>query len=217
MKHNSYSLIFDLDGTLIDSLPDMYLAIQKTLNHYKLGSISPDKLKTFVGKGMLNLAENVVIFCGGETKIIPEFYKIYKQHYAQNPFKKSKFMPNAIKTLDYFYNKNVIMSICTNKRQFVAEQVLEQSGIRKYFKGIIGAQDNVPLKPMPDMINILIKNLNVSVNNFFFIGDTIVEKKKKKKASIKSIGVLGGYTEESIEGLGTLTISDLKELKNLFK
>ena len=94
----------------------MYLAIQKTLNHYKLGSISPDKLKTFVGKGMLNLAENVVIFCGGETKIIPEFYKTYKQHYAQNPFKKSgsalyKWAPIAddLKVLDKEIVLNSIM------------------------------------------------------------------------------------------------------------
>jgi|TARA_B110000879_G_C11119827_1_gene491249 phosphoglycolate phosphatase len=217
MKNNSYSFIFDLDGTLIDSLPDMYHAITLTINDYKLNPISQEKLQTFVGKGMLNLAEQVVIYCGGTTLLTKDFYNSYRNYYAEQPYKYSRFMPYVIETLDYFYNKNIIMSICTNKRQSVTERLVEQSGLKKYFKAIIGSQETLPLKPSPDMINTLIEELNISVDEYFMVGDTTIDMEAARLASIKSIGVLGGYTEESIKGIGNFTISNLKELKKIFK
>ena len=60
MISNSYAIIFDLDGTLVHSIPDMHIAINKTLNEYHLQNISEEKLKTFVGEGMLSLSKKVV-------------------------------------------------------------------------------------------------------------------------------------------------------------
>lgn len=215
MQKDNYSLIFDLDGTLIDSLPDMHLAILKCLKHFQLRNISIDELKKFVGRGMLNLAEQVVVSCGGEKKIIPHFYEMYRQLYSDNPYEKSRLMDNVIDVLDYFYEKNVIMSVCTNKRQFVADKVLMKSGIKKYFKEVIGAQEGISLKPMPDMIVLLIKRLNINCT-YYFVGDTSVDLEAAERASIKSIGVLGGYTNKDLNGLGSHTISNIEKLKLIF-
>ena len=59
MISNSYAIIFDLDGTLVHSIPDMHIAINKTLNEYHLQNISEEKLQTFVGEGMLSLSKEI--------------------------------------------------------------------------------------------------------------------------------------------------------------
>ena len=60
----NYNIIFDLDGTLVHSVPDMHYAIVKTLSKYNLNTISETKLQTFVGQGMLSLSKRVVDYCG---------------------------------------------------------------------------------------------------------------------------------------------------------
>ena len=73
MISNSYAIIFDLDGTLVHSIPDMHIAINKTLNEYHLQNISEEKLQTFVGEGMLSLSKKVVDFCGGDKNYMIKF------------------------------------------------------------------------------------------------------------------------------------------------
>ena len=126
------ALIFDLDGTLIHSVPDMHLAINKTLKEFNLGSISEKQLQLFVGQGMLKLAERVVKFCGGDENLIDPVYKSYRKNYSDEPYKLSQFMEGVEYTLKELFQKN-IPSRKLSKKIFPATDVSRLQSERSTF------------------------------------------------------------------------------------
>ena len=133
----NFVIIFDLDGTLVHSVPDMHNAINKTLTKYSLENISEERLKTFVGEGMLSLSKKVVDYCGGNEDLYETVFNGYRQNYSEEPYKYSTLMPGVMNALDYFYNQKIPMGICTNKRQFVTEKLIKQMSLDKFFDVII--------------------------------------------------------------------------------
>ena len=86
MKKINFNVIFDLDGTLVHSVPDMHHAINKTLTKYSLKNISEEKLQTFVGQGMLSSSKKVVDFCGGDKGLYEVIFNSYRQNYSEQPY-----------------------------------------------------------------------------------------------------------------------------------
>ena len=220
MGYLNYNIIFDLDGTLVHSVPDMHNAINKTLTQYNLENISEQKLQTFVGEGMLSLSKKVVDYCGGNEGLYETVFNSYRKNYSEQPYKYSTLMPGVMNALNYFYDQKIPMGICTNKRQFVTEKLVEQMSLDKFFEVIIGAQDNIPMKPKPDMILLTINQFN-SNDETFMVGDTSNDIDAAKSANIQSIAVNGGYTHVDINSLGAdyilETMEDIIDLFNSFK
>jgi phosphoglycolate phosphatase len=218
MKPITYSIIFDLDGTLVHSVPDMHYAINKTLKEYNLKIISEETLQTFVGEGMLSLAKKVVDFCGGDKNLYDIIFNSYRKNYSEQPYKYSSLMPGVMEALNFFYERNIAMGICTNKRQFVTEDLIEKMNLKKYFSVIIGARDNIPLKPLPDMVLLAMQGFKSTETSFFMVGDTSNDIHAANAANIKSIAIRGGYTHIDIEKLDADFILDsMKDIIDLFK
>ena len=218
MRYNNYNMIFDLDGTLVHSVPDMHNAINKTLTQYNLENISEQKLQTFVGEGMLSLSKKVVDYCGGNEELYETIFNSYRQNYSEEPYKYSTLMPGVMDALNYFYKQKIPMGICTNKRQFVTEKLVKKMSLDKFFEVIVGAQDNIPLKPNPDMILLTIDQFNSSNDSFIMVGDTSNDIDAAKSANIKSIAVNGGYTHVDINSLGAdYTLETMEEIIDLFE
>ena len=218
MGYLNYNIIFDLDGTLVHSVPDMHNAINKTLTQYNLENISEQKLQTFVGEGMLSLSKKVVDYCGGNQELYETVFNSYRQNYSEEPYKYSTLMPGVMNALNYFHDQKIPMGICTNKRQFVTEKLIKQMNLDKFFDVVIGARDNIPLKPKPDMIQITINQFNSINGSFFMVGDTSNDIDAAKAANIKSIAVNGGYTHVDINSLGAdYTLETMEEIIDLFK
>jgi len=216
MEELNYNIIFDLDGTLVHSVPDMHHAIIKTLKKYNLKNISEDKLQDFVGEGMLSLSKKVVDFCGGNESLYEIFFDSYRQNYSEQPYKYSTTMPGVIEALNFFYDKKIPMGICTNKRQFVTEKLLEKMNLKGFFNVIVGANNDVPLKPNPDMILLAMKQFNTKNSSFYMVGDTSNDIDAAKAANIKSIVIGGGYTHENVNTLGAdYTLDSMKEITKL--
>ena len=217
MGQLNYNIIFDLDGTLVHSVPDMHNAINKTLTQYNLENISEQKLQTFVGEGMLSLSKKVVDYCGGNEELYETIFNSYRQNYSEEPYKYSTLMPGVMNALNYFFKQKIPMGICTNKRQFVTEKLIEQMSLDKFFEVVVGAQDNIPLKPKPDMILLTIDQFNSSNGSFIMVGDTSNDIDAAKSANIKSIAVNGGYTHVDINSLGAdYTLETMEEIIDLF-
>ena len=218
LNKNNLALIFDLDGTLIHSVPDMHHAISKTLKEFNLGVISEQQLQLFVGQGMLKLSERVVKFCGGDQSLVEPVYKSYRENYSEVPYKFSRYMKGVENTIKTLFDKNINMSICTNKRQLVTEKLLTQMNIDHYFKTIVGAQDGIPLKPNREMIDLVISKLNLDNFLYFMIGDTANDVEAARSAGIKSIVVSGGYTDQSVEDLNSdYILNDMSELSDFLE
>ena len=218
LNSKNIALIFDLDGTLIHSVPDMHLAISKTLKEFNLGVISEQQLQLFVGQGMLKLSERVVKFCGGDQSLVEPVYKSYRENYSEVPYKFSRYMKGVENTIKTLFDRNIPMSICTNKRQLVTEKLLTQMNIDHYFKTIVGAQDGIPLKPNREMIDLVISKLNLDNFLYFMIGDTANDVEAARSAGIKSIIVSGGYTDQSVQDLNSdYILNDMGELSNFLE
>ena len=214
-RNKKIALIFDLDGTLVHSVPDMHHAISKTLKEFELGSISEEQLQLFVGQGMLKLSERVVKFCGGEQSLVEPVYNSYRKKYSEVPYKYSRYMKGVENTLNYLFEKKIPMSVCTNKRQLVTEKLLGQMNIDHYFKVIVGAQDGIKLKPNKEMVDLVISNLNLDDFSYFMVGDTANDIEAARSAGIKSIFVSGGYTDKSAKVLNPdYVLQDMGELSD---
>jgi len=218
MNSISYSIIFDLDGTLVHSVPDMHRAINKTLKEYNLKIISEEKLQTFVGEGMLSLAKKVVDFCGGDQNLYEIVYNSYRKNYSEQPYKYSSLMPGVMDALNFFYERNIAMGICTNKRQFVTEKLIEKINLQKFFSVIVGARDNIPLKPLPDMVLLAMQEFKSTDTSFFMVGDTSNDIDAANAANIKSIAIKGGYTKVDVNKLGAdFTFDSIRDTIDFFK
>ena len=209
-------IIFDLDGTLIHSIPDMSIAMNKTLVHFKLKTISEEKLQEFVGEGMLKLSENVLKFSGADLNLIDDFFLMYRKEYSENPYNLTTLMPGVKDSLKYLLDKNVHINICTNKRQYVAEKILKLMNLSDNFDFIVGANENVPLKPHRQMIDLICNQYNSNENEFIMVGDTNVDIMAAKNAGISSIIVDGGYTNKDYKSLGAdICLNNMSELKSV--
>ena len=216
MKKINFNIIFDLDGTLVHSVPDMHFAINKTLTEYKLKNISEEKLQTFVGEGMLSLTKKVVDFCGGDESLYEVIFNSYRQNYSEQPYKYSTLMPGVMETLEFFYENKILMGICTNKRQFVTEKLIEQMSLKKFFTTVVGARDNIPLKPEPNMLLLAMEEFKTTNKSFYMVGDTSNDIDAAKAANIKSIVVKGGYTDKNVYKLGaTHTLRNMRDIITL--
>ena len=216
MKKINFNIIFDLDGTLVHSVPDMHFAINKTLTEYKLKNISEEKLQTFVGEGMLSLTKKVVDFCGGDESLYEVIFNSYRQNYSEQPYKYSTLMPGVMETLEFFYENKILMGICTNKRQFVTEKLIEQMSLKNFFTTVVGARDNIPLKPEPNMLLLAMEEFKTTNKSFYMVGDTSNDIDAAKAANIKSIVVKGGYTDKNVYKLGaTHTLRNMRDLITL--
>ena len=216
MKNINFNIIFDLDGTIVHSVPDMHHAINKTLTKYNLKKISEDKLQTFVGEGMLSLSKKVVDFCGGDKSLYEVIFKSYRENYSEQPYKYSTLMPGVMETLNSFYEQKILMGICTNKRQLVTEKLLNEMNLNKFFTTIVGARDNIPLKPKPNLLLLAMEGFKTKNKMFYMVGDTSNDIDAAKAANIKSIVVAGGYTDKDVNTLGaTHTLKNMKDIIKL--
>ena len=108
------------------------------------------------------------------------------------------------------------MGICTNKRQFVTEKLIQKMNLNKFFTTIVGARGNIPLKPKPDMLLLTMENFQTKNKIFYMVGDTSTDIDAAKTANIKSIIVAGGYTDKDVNELGaTHTLNNMKDIIKL--
>jgi phosphoglycolate phosphatase len=209
------ALIFDLDGTIVHSLPDVCLSINDALAQRGRGSVSLEYVHDVVGKGGIWLSKMVLEATGepGTEEEIQSLFDDFLKIYAARPAAVSELFPNALETLSALQAAEYRMSICTNKPRGTAEPVLKHFDLSRYFE-LVSCGDDVPKrKPDPAHLTSVLDAMNVAAEQAIMIGDSDNDIHCAVAAGVPSIFVTFGYSHASGADLGaTLSIDDLSEL-----
>lgn len=179
---NLKAVLFDLDGTLIDSEKDIAEAANFTRVHYGLKPVSDSTIATFVGNGVMVLLSKAL-----ETKDevrIQEAHEVFKSHYRDHCADHTKVFPGILELLEAFKKKGIKMGVVSNKPQEFTDAILEKLGLVGYFEVAFGPEATVNRKPHPEPLLTALKRMGVSTSEAVMIGDSVVDIEAARAAKV---------------------------------
>lgn len=191
MKYNA--VIFDLDGTLTDTLADLKNSVNSALSQFGFPARTTEEIRCFVGNGVrrliyLSVPENT------PEEISEKCLSVFKEHYAANSLVETKPYDGIIEMLSELKNRGIKTAVVTNKMHSAASNIVEH-----FFGGLIditvGQLDGVAQKPQPDGIYKALEGLGISKEKAAYVGDSEVDCITAKNAAMPCIGVTWGFRD----------------------
>ena len=218
MNKNFKCVAFDLDGTLIDSGPDLLDSLNFVLQNNHLNTINSSIIGNLVGGGAEAMIRRGYSYLNKklDEKIIPELINQFLEYYESNCTKKTKLYPNILEILKSLKEKEIKICICTNKRQYLAEKIIKELQIDNFFDVIVGSQKSIQLKPSTEMLEIFLKKLLLKPKDVIFIGDSTKDIIPANILGMTSVFVKYGYGKIKESNKADFQISNAKELENFF-
>lgn len=187
--------IFDLDGTVCDTIADLAASTNYALSALGFPTHGIEPYKYFVGNGIPKLIYRALPEGHRDEATCLRCKELmlahYREHYADN----SAPYDGIIPLLDNLKEKGIHIAICTNKAHFMAVTIAEKlfGGL---FETVLGQREGYPLKPDPASVNEILEGMGVTPEQTVFIGDSGVDMQTAENAGTHSIGVLWGFREE---------------------
>ncbi len=208
------AVIFDLDGTLLDTLVDIADAMNAVLKKYQYPVHELHNYKYFVGAGIRDMVIDVLPESQCQEPIIQQCFEAMKKEYSQRWNNKSCPYDGIPAVLDYLAERKIPTAIHTNKPHEQAVLMIHHLLSNWSFSEVEGAKKDRPLKPDPQVALAIAKSLGVEPKNCLFVGDTDVDMKTAKAAGMFAVGVLWGLREkqELVNNGADLIISHPLEL-----
>jgi phosphoglycolate phosphatase len=199
-----FTILFDLDGTLIDTAPDLMNAHNHVMKKFGYETRSTDEIRNLVGKGagsmigrsLWNQAKKELKKVDDE-KIKSQMVKEFIDYYGKNIANESKLISGVSNFLVWCKNNNISMAICTNKTEHLAVDLLKQIKIYDYFEYVAGYNTFEYCKPDPRHLTSVVEILQGDVKKTIMIGDSETDADSAKAANIPFILVEGGYTDKN--------------------
>jgi len=188
-------LIFDLDGTLIDSRKDIANSVNWTLREMGLEELPHDHIYQYVGHGVRALIQGAVDEAHGvdgydkAMKIFDEYYQAHLLDYTQ-------LYPGLLDVLEK--NSDKALAVITNKPQRYTDPIMMGLNLTDYFDVILGREACIEMKPHPEPIFKVLSSVSVAPEKAMIIGDTEVDVEAGRRAGIKTCGVLFGFGKEDL-------------------
>ena len=215
-------IIFDLDGTLIDSIPDLTLAINNMLSHFDIKPLTIEEATPFVGNGAKKLVMRALEYALQPEEISKELFEeafpIFFSAYRNTLCVETYLYLGVKETLQYLDNKEYNMVICTNKPFEFIEPILEELSIKHFFKYWVGGDSLPKRKPDAAPLLHLANKMNKKVEKCVMIGDSKNDIFAAQNAGMQSIGVSYGYNynEHISEYNPDKVVDKFEELQRLF-
>ena len=185
------TIIFDLDGTLLDTIEDLTDALNHTLLEYHLPARTLPEVQSFVGNGLQRLLE-LSIAEGLDHPKFKEIFDSFKTYYTLHCKEKTAPYPGIMDLLKELHKRNVPMAIVSNKNDKAVKQLALD-----FFDGIIpvaiGERDGISKKPAPDTVFASLKELGQDAENAVYIGDSEVDLQTAANAGMDCISVSWGF------------------------
>ena len=187
-------ILLDLDGTILNSGPDLLLSLNHVLKKQNLKTIDKNTIGSLVGGGAKAMIEKAYHFLDKKppSNEMENLINIFLDFYFKNCSNNSNLYPNVENTIKSLKSEFKV-ALCTNKKQEISEKILEEFNIKKFFDFILGSSEKHKLKPNTDMLEYCLKMLNVRPEQTIMVGDSMNDIIPAKKIGVKTIFVNYGY------------------------
>ena len=200
----NFTVLFDLDGTLVDTAPDLMLAHNHVMKKFGFVTKSTDEIRNLVGKGAGALIGRSIWGQAKrefskvlDEKIKDEMTKEFINFYKKNILIDSTLVNGVKNFLIWCKKNNISMAVCTNKTEHLAVDLLKKIGIYDYFEYVAGHNTFDYCKPDPRHLTSIIEILNGDIKKAIMIGDSETDANAAKAAEIPVILLENGYTEKN--------------------
>jgi len=187
--------IFDLDGTLTDTLADLHDSVNEMLAHYNFPLRTIYEVRRFVGNGARKLIERALP--ADKINLVDDALAYYDACYARNCLNKVKPYAGIPELLTALEAKKIPLGICTNKQHFAAIDVAEKILAPIKFSAVSGDEPNQPRKPDPTRALRIAEKFSVAPEEIAYFGDTAVDIQTARNAGFLPVGVTWGFRPRS--------------------
>ncbi|HEY8382676.1 MAG TPA: HAD family hydrolase [Microvirga sp.] len=202
--------VFDLDGTLADTIHDLIGTLNVVLNSEGLPSLSLEEGRTMVGAGARALIERGLTSAGRD--VVPErldvLHTAFMVHYGQNLCVGSRLFDGVPEALDRLEAAGFRLAVCTNKYERHSVELLEALGLANRFSAICGRDSFPYFKPDPRHLTLTIEKAGGDPSRAVMVGDSVTDIATAKAAAIPVVAVSFGYTDIPVQDLGPDRIID---------
>lgn len=207
------SFIFDLDGTLINSLLDIADSVNMVLQRFDLPQHELDAYKYFVGNGIKVLAERSLPL-EFDSSLFPSFLLQVETEYESRQTLRTKPYDGILETLRLLNTNKVPISVLSNKPHEFTKVVVNHFFPEIDFELILGAREHIARKPSPEAVYEIVQFIGLQLNEFAFVGDTATDIRTGKSAGIQTIGVSWGFrkVDELIDAGADIIIDSPNQL-----
>jgi phosphoglycolate phosphatase len=194
------AVIFDLDGTLVDSAPDLMLATNHVLSRLERRAITMDEVRSFVGHGARALIKRGCAATGDaiDEKTLDFYFAEFLRFYEKNIAVNSVAFPGVIDLLKRCAAGGLKMGVCTNKLEGLSVRLLQALDMEKYFGAIVGPDTISIAKPDPAPYLETARRLGIESNNSLMVGDSETDILTARAVGVPVIGVTFGYTQKPV-------------------
>ena len=210
MSYTPSAVIFDLDGTLVDSARDLSAALNHVLRGEKRPEIDLSHVRHMVGDG----AKAFIIKGFTETGPLPnemelkDILKEFLDYYSKNIAQKTIIFPGALNILRKLSDQGIPLALCTNKVMSLTTKLISEIGLADYFDVVVGGDSFAWQKPDPRHISSTLEILGCSANKAIMVGDSSNDILAAREAGLKSICVSFGYSKIPVAQLNPDAIID---------
>lgn len=198
------AVIFDLDGTLVDTAPDLMGATNFVLGGLGRRALAMDEVRAFVGHGARALLTRGLAATGGlpEGYDVEPDYRRFVAYYSDNIAGASAPFPGIVRLLDRLKDEGFGLGVCTNKLEGLSVQLLEALDLAKYFGSVVGPDTLGIAKPDPKPFYEAVNRLDLDSPRALMVGDSETDILTARNAGVPVIGVPFGYTPRPVEDFG---------------
>ena len=199
-----FTILFDLDGTLVDTAPDLMLAHNYVMRKFGYPTKSTEDIRNLVGKGAGALIGRSIWGQAKkefskvlDEKIKDEMVKEFVNFYGKNIVNESTLINGVKEFLKWCKEQNISMAVCTNKQEHLSNDLLKKIGIYDFFEYVAGSDTFDYCKPDPRHLTNVVEILDGDINKTIMIGDSETDANAAKAAEIPVILLENGYTEKN--------------------
>lgn len=210
------ALVFDLDGTLVDSLPDIADALGELLERHDLARHPSDRVARMIGHGVANLVDRAFAAAGRPLPgaaleaAVAEYLGLYEPRATRL----TRLFPGTAETVGRMAGAGVALAVCTNKPTAVSRAMIDHYGLGGFFPVVVGGDFGPPRKPAPDLLVKAVELLGVRPHDAVMVGDSGADVAAARAAGMRVVAVGHGYTAVPAAELGAdAVIAGLPDLE----